>query len=56
MSCSPGTFCSALFLLPISVAINTQDIADIKAFTFDDLEQPTPGVSLFGGLTASYTF
>jgi iron complex outermembrane recepter protein len=40
--------------VPISISVATaQDIADINAFTFDDLEQLTPGVSLFGGLQSA---
>jgi len=40
--------------VPISISVVTaQDIADINAFTFDDLEQLTPGVSLFGGLQSA---
>jgi len=40
--------------VPISISVATaQDIADINAFTFSDLEQLTPGVSLFGGLQSA---
>lgn len=40
--------------VPISISVATaQDIANINAFTFDDLEQLTPGVSLFGGLQSA---
>ena len=40
--------------VPISISVATaQDIADINAFTFADLEQLTPGVSLFGGLQSA---
>src|SRR5262245_55750349 len=40
--------------VPISISVVTaQDMADINAFTFDDLAQLTPGVSLFGGLQSA---
>jgi iron complex outermembrane receptor protein len=40
--------------VPISISVATaQDIADINAFTFDDVEQLTPGVSLFGGIQSA---
>jgi iron complex outermembrane receptor protein len=40
--------------VPISISVATaQDMADINAFTFDDLVQLTPGVSLFGGLQSA---
>ena len=40
--------------VPISISVATaQDIADINAFTFTDLTQLTPGVSLFPGIQAA---
>ncbi len=40
--------------VPISISVATaQDIADINAFNFKDLEQLTPGVSLFTGLQSA---
>lgn len=40
--------------VPISISVATaQDIADINAFSFSDLQQLTPGVSLFTGLQAA---
>jgi iron complex outermembrane receptor protein len=40
--------------VPISISVATaQDMANINAFSFDDLAQLTPGVSLFGGLQSA---
>jgi iron complex outermembrane recepter protein len=40
--------------VPISISVATaQDMADVNAFTFDDVQQLTPGVSLFGGLQSA---
>jgi iron complex outermembrane receptor protein len=40
--------------VPISISVATaQDIADINAFSFTDLEQLTPGVSLFPGIQSA---
>lgn len=40
--------------VPISISVATaQDIADINAFTFTDLAQLTPGVSLFPGIQSA---
>ena len=40
--------------VPISISVATaQDIADINAFSFTDLVQLTPGVSIFPGIQAA---
>jgi iron complex outermembrane receptor protein len=40
--------------VPISISVATaQDIADINAFSFTDLQQLTPGVSLFPGIQSA---
>jgi outer membrane receptor protein involved in Fe transport len=41
--------------VPISISVATaQDIADINAFSFTDLVQLTPGVSIFPGIQSAH--